>query len=658
MRIRRLRGTAALLAGVLALGATALTTSAASAAPAAPGCDFADSGTGTYADTLCWLDLSNLDSAVAGTPAGQPLSLGLPGGYRLQATVTVSGGAVAAARLPTYVGSWLGNRGHYTGIDPTVRPALYQQGTGTTSTATLSDVRVTDASGAPVTGWSLVGADAEETASGESITWTADSPFTSLTARPGAADELGNACPRGYTGIGTTTVTCTGGPIGAGGLTGTAIVAAREPSTFSQTMTSRGGREAVAFGVLVSRVSITKQVVGGFGGDAFRVGVTDAAGRTVASADTTGSTSATTGDTTILVAADGNPLTFAERPLGRTDPARYAAPSWSCTRNGVAATDLPQGDTVGTSRAVPVGVGDAVACTITNTALPSGLALTKDATVTDGNADRLVDAGDRVTWTFTATNTGAVPLTGLAVADPTAGPVVCDASDLAADSSTTCRTTAPTVLTSADEDAGSVTNTATASATVTGTTSTVRSTPASAEVRTERPEVAVTVVPIETTPTTLETTVEVENPGSVPLTDVAVEVPRAEPVSVPDVAPGEREQVAVSIPLDREPTTATVTVTATPSGSLGDADPVTATTEVTLPAAAATPSPTPSGTATPTPEPVPAGQGGQAGPPGATTPAGTLAFTGPAVGLGAATVAALGALLLGAFLLRRRAHTR
>ncbi|MCS5485793.1 DUF11 domain-containing protein [Curtobacterium flaccumfaciens pv. beticola] len=654
MRIRRLRGTAALLAGVLALGAAALTTSTASAAPAAPGCDFADSGTGTYADTLCWLDLSSLDGAVAGTPAGQPLSLGLPGGYRLQATVTVSGGAVAAAGLPTYVGSWLGNSGHYTGIDPTVRPALYQQGTGTTSTATLSDVRVTDASGAPVTGWSLVGADAEETAGGESLTWTADSPFTSLTARPGAADELGNACTRGYTGIGTTTVTCTGGPIGAGGMTGTAIVAAREPSTFSQTMTSRNGREAVAFGVLVSRVSITKQVVGGFGGDAFRVGVTDAVGRTVASADTTGSASATTGDTTILVAADGNPLTFAETPLGTTDPARYAAPSWSCTRNGVAASDLPQGDAVGTSRAIPVGVGDAVACTITNSALSSGLALAKDATVTDGNADRLVDAGDRVTWTFTATNTGAVPLTGLAVADPTAGPVVCDATDLAAGASTTCRTTAPTVLTSADEDAGSVTNTATASATVAGTTSTVQSASASAEVRTERPDVAVTVVPIETTPTTLETTVEVENTGTVPLTNVAVEVPGAEPVTVLDVAPGDREQVSVSIPLDREPTTATVTATATPSGSLGDADPVTATTEVALPAATTPLTPTPTGTATPTPAAVPVGQAGQPGP----TSAGALAFTGPAAGLGAASIAALGALLLGVFLLRRRRHTR
>lgn len=671
MRNRRLRGPAALLAGVLALGATALTTAVlpaitAAAAPAAPGCDFADSGTGRYADTLCWLDLTSLDAAVASTPAGQPLSLDLPGGYRLQATVSVSGGALAAARLPTYVGSGLGNRGHYTGIDRATRPALYQQVTGTTSTATLSDVRVSDAAGAPVTGWSLVGADAEETASGESITWTADAPFTSLTARPGAADELGNACPRGYTGIGTTTVTCTGGPIGSG-LSGTAIVAAREPSTFSQTMTSRNGREAVAFGVLVSRVSITKQVVGGFGGDAFRIGVTDAAGRTVATAETTGATSATTGDVTILVAADGNPLTFSEAPVGATDPARYAAPSWACTRNGTTAADLPAGDAVGASTAIPVGVGDAVACTVTNTALPSGVALTEAAVVADADGDRLVDAGDRVTWTSTATNTGDVPLTGLTVDDPTAGPVACDAVDLAPSATTTCQTTTPTVLTAADEDAGALTNTATAGATVAGTTLTVRSAAATAEVRTERPEVAVRVVPVAMTADALEVTVDVENTGTVPLTDIDVTVPGAEPVTVPDVAPGATEQVSVAVPLDTTPSTATVTVEATPTGLLGEADPVTADATVALPAAEAGPAPTPTdpGTAapappvtTPAPSGSPAAGGTTGGTTGATTsgptPTGDLAFTGPATALGTAAAASLGALVLGGVLLHRR----
>lgn len=682
MRITRLRdAAAALLVSALALGAAVgLPAASATAAPAAPGCDFADSGTGTYADTLCWLDLSALDPTVAATPAGQPLALDLPGGYRLQATVTVSGGPVAAVRLPTYIGSWLGNRGHYTGIDGTIRPALYQQTAATTSTATLSDVRMTDASGATVTGWSLVGADAEETASGESITWTSDAPFTSLTTSPDGTDERGTACGRGFTGIGTTTVTCTG----TGSTpTGTAIVAAREPSTFSQTMASRGGREAVAFGVLVSRVQITKQLVDGFGGDAFTVSVADEAGRVVASADTAGGTTATTGDVTVLIAADGTPLTFREAPTGTTDPSRYADPSWACTRNGVAATDLPSGTSVGTSTAIPVGVGDAITCTVTNTALPAGLALTKTADVTDVDGDRLVGLGDTVRWTVTARNTGGVPLSDVAVDDPTAGPVTCDETTLAVGATTTCRSDAATTITTADVDAGSLTNTATASARVTGTTSTVRSDPASATVAVERAEVAVVATPGEVTPDGLEVAVVVENDGTVPLTDVEVTVPGVDPVPVPDVAPGDTVGSTVVVPLAEEPTTVPVTVEATPAGLLGDADPVTGSVDVAVPAAApGTPDPTP--TPTPTPEPTPApeptdqpapgptpvptgdpsvvpapavgsGTGGGTGSrPDVPGPDGPLAFTGPAVGLAGLGTAALVALAAGLVLLRRR----
>ncbi|WIE61954.1 hypothetical protein DEI97_002120 [Curtobacterium sp. MCLR17_032] len=694
MRITRLRTAAALLAGVLALGTGAgLGATPATAAPAAPGCDYADSGTGTYADTLCWLDLSGLDPAVAATTAGQPLALELPGGYRLQATVTVSGGPVAAVALPTYIGSWLGNGGHYTGIDPAVRPALNQQASGTTSTATLSDVRVTDASGARVTGWSLVGADAEETASGESITWTSSSPFTSLTVRPDGTDERGTACGRGFTGIGTTTVTCRGT---GSNHTGTAIVATREPTTFSQTMVSRGGREGVAFGVLVSRVSITKQVVGGFGGDAFTVGVTDAAGRTVARADTAGGTTATTGDVTILVAADGNPLTFSEQPSGGTDASRYGDPSWACTRNGAAATDLPSGTGVGTSTDIPVGVGDAIACTVTNTALPAGITLTKRADVTDVDGDRLVDTGDRVTWTFDARNTGQVPLSAVAVDDPSGGTVTCDATVLAVGATTTCRTDAPTTVTAADVDAGSLTDTATATAAVTGTTSTVRSDPATATVATERAEVAVVATPGDptpegVTPAGLEVAVEVSNPGTVPLTDVEVSIPDSDPVTVPDVAPGTTEETTVVVPLTDEPATVPVTVVATPAGSLGAADPVSESVDVVVPAAAdpgPTPAPTPTPTPTPTPDPTPspdptadptapptstpttnptpvagtvpgtgigthAGSGMDAGRPG-----GSLAFTGPTVGLAGLGAAAVVALLAGLVLLRRRRDTR
>lgn len=670
MRTSRIRGVAAVLAVVTALGAALLPTTTAAAAPAAPGCDFADPGTGTYADTLCWLDLTSLDQAVAGTPEGQGIDLQLPGGYRLAATVTVTGGAVAPTRLPTYVGSWLGNRGHYTGIDAAVRPALYQQASATTTTATLADVRVTDAAGTPVTGWSLVGADAEETAARESITWTSDAPFTSLTVRPDGTDERGTACGGGFTGIGTTTVTCTGN---GSTPTGTAIVATREPTTFSQTMASRGGREGVAFGVLVSRVSLTKQVVGGFDGDAFRAAVVDAAGRPVAAADTTGASSASTGEVTLLVPADGTPLTFSETPLGTTDAARYGNPSWSCTRNGVAAADLPDGTGVGTSASVAVGVGDAVACTITNTALPTGLTLTKQGTATDVDGDRLVDAGDRVAWTVTAENTGRVPLSGLSVDDPTLGAVTCDATALAPGERTTCRSGATTTVTDDDVAAGVVSNTATASALVTGTGTTVRSDAATAEVALDRPEVAVAVTDTTVDGPDAHVVVEVDNPGTVPLTDVAVTVPGTEPVTVPDLEPGDEATVTVDVPLPDAAATVPVSVVATPTTSFGTASPVRAEAEVALPAAAPAPAPAPvpstpptaapapSPSATPTAVPVPPGGSAVlpgAGDSGSGGPTGSLAFTGASGALLPLGALAVLAVLLGVALVVRRRTAR
>jgi hypothetical protein len=644
--------------GVFGLGPGA--DAPAAAAPAAPGCDYAASGTGRYADTLCWLDLSSVDPAAVGSP--QPLRLDLPGGYRLAATMTVTGYPVAAQAFPTWGGAYLGTRGHYTGVDPTIRPALYQADrTGTTgratTTATLADIAVTDAAGQPVQGWSLVGADAESTARGESITWTSDAPFTSLTTRTDGGDDLGTACGAGFTGIGTTTVTCTGS---VDSPTGTAIVAADTPTTFTQRMVG-GGREGVAFGVLVSRVSVTKQLVGGFGGDAFSVAVSDAAGRQVATAATTGSAdgSATTGDVTVLVSADGNPLTFSERPVGTTDPSRYAAPSWSCTRTGGSGA-LPEGDAVGTSAAIPVGVGDAVRCTVTNTALPTGLTLTKRAVPVDADGNGLFGAGDAVGWTFTATNAGQVPLTSVAVDDPTAGAVVCESETLAPGDSTTCRTTTPTAVSAADVTAGSVRNTATASAVVSGTTTGVTSAAATAEVPVEQP--AVTVAAEEpATPaagaTTVDVPVTVTNPGDVPLVDVQVDVPGVTPTPVPDLAPGEATTVLVAMPVD-EPRTVEVAVEATPDGVFGASDPVQASVQVTVPAAVPAPG---AGTPTPTASPIPT-RPSPTEQPGAVPPAGggavggpdgSLAFTGVS-GLPLAGGAALLFLLTGGGLLSAR----
>lgn len=71
-----------------------------------------------------------------------------------------------------------------------------------------------------------------------------------------------------------------------------------------------------------------------------------------------------------------------------------------------------------------------------------------------------LSAGDQVKYEFVVTNSGQVPLTGLSVTDPKAGPVNCPVTGLKPGETTTC--TAAYTVTAADVGAGSIDNTAVA----------------------------------------------------------------------------------------------------------------------------------------------------------------------------------------------------
>jgi hypothetical protein len=250
---------------------------AAEAATSTETCGFAAAGTGTYARSLCWFDLSHYDAAQADSPGGQPMKVMLPGGYTITFTLNTTGGPVHPSSLPTYSGAYLRNNGHYTGVSG--KPALYQSSDRTTSKATLSNIIVVNAAGKQVSGYSFVGADAEATDAGESITWTSDSPL-------GLISTIENACDSGsgLTGTGTTTVKCPSNQTST--KTGTAILAALHPTTISQTMVG-SGQQAVAFGVLISPVQLNKVVASRVNPtDSFRVSVIGPTGTVLGSADT------------------------------------------------------------------------------------------------------------------------------------------------------------------------------------------------------------------------------------------------------------------------------------------------------------------------------------------------------------------------------------
>lgn len=434
-------------------------------------------------------------------------------------------GPVTSSPFPTYSAAYLGN-GAYTGVSG--RPALYQTQDGTTTDLVLSDIAFTTPSGEVSTAFSLVGADAESTDARESITWRSSNPIYSLTAE-GADPGIGNACNGGYTGIGGLQVTCSAAS-SAGRKTGTPIVASKSPSEFSQQMIG-GGRQAIAFGVMISQVELNKSVASRFAGDDFEIEIRDEDGRRLSSAGTgPAGSEASTGSQTIIAADQGATVSFSE--LARSGSLDRYDISWACTRNGQPDPSLPTGYGSGASANVKVGIGDFVSCTITNSAKPTSLLLQKHAgEPEDVNGNGIADAGDRIRYTFDVTNTGELPLRDLVVEDPKVGAVTCPAGELAPGGTVTCAADEVYTATPADQAGGAVRNTATASATLVGAEDTVASNPSSTVTPLTTPAPGIDLVKIATPHDQASFTLGreilysfvVTNTGNVPLDDVSLD---------------------------------------------------------------------------------------------------------------------------------------
>ena len=240
-----------------------LASSSASAADPV-GCGYGTGG--PYAPNLCWFDMSGYSDAQARSGTGQQMSITLPGGYVVKFTLTsraVPGATwrgVESRAAPLETRFAFGVSG-YVGIAK--KPVLYSQGgTGPNGVELkLSDISVLDAGVQPVTGYSLVVADAENNVVGENLSWTSDKPLSLL----GVLNEKSAVgCHNGLSGLGTMSVTCTG----QGGEPGlpnprydAVIVGADTPSSIALSMKTFA-RSGVAFAIMTSKVQLTKNVVG------------------------------------------------------------------------------------------------------------------------------------------------------------------------------------------------------------------------------------------------------------------------------------------------------------------------------------------------------------------------------------------------------------
>jgi prepilin-type N-terminal cleavage/methylation domain-containing protein len=252
------------------------------------GCGYAAAGSGTYASSLCLVDLSALsgNNMVAARQGCVELSVPLPGGSTMYFCIGITGAPVAPYQLPTWTDGFLGNS--INGVpfysDVPGDPALYQNCEGGSSTCvvngvsvpntwggvttvTISDITVVAPDGNPATGWEFVSADAESTDSGESITWTSDKDLYIIPNNQSVdtpSDPIGNACNTGagvsgtlgastvteaqiFAGDPATTIVCSG--YSNGTKTGTMMVEALQPTSMTITMVGTG-LEGISLGLL------------------------------------------------------------------------------------------------------------------------------------------------------------------------------------------------------------------------------------------------------------------------------------------------------------------------------------------------------------------------------------------------------------------------
>ncbi|UGQ51063.1 isopeptide-forming domain-containing fimbrial protein [Rhodococcus qingshengii] len=398
----------------------------------AKGCAFSAPGTGPFSQNICWIDMSTLDAATAASAAGQSMEIQLTDGYKINfkafLTDSVAGKnhqGIETKAFPTLHYAALGTSA-YTGVPTTIKPAIYQtsatagQSGGTVS---LKNIVMTGPNG-DVNNYGLVAADAESTDANinttndrEFLTFNSDKPLRQIARTVGDDSDPAypgiRACDGGLTGMPANTVRCDSwnNVNGQGRTPGTLVVASTAPTSFAATFgntVQATSRQGLAFGVLLSKVKIDKDLTRVTPGDDFTIGMSTghhadagAAAATEIKSTTTGATdtTASTGWRTLLADTTPTPVTFWEKPTtSATKTANYAT-SWDCQVNGVT-----QALRVGDVAQAALTPGDNVYCKVKNTPV----LVKKSSSPPTGET---VNIGQSITYTLNFENPGTAPAT-------------------------------------------------------------------------------------------------------------------------------------------------------------------------------------------------------------------------------------------------------
>lgn len=385
-------------------------------------CSFADAGSGTYASTICWIDMSNVLPLPAENVSNQEVSVKLLNQFDLTMRLSISSQSpVRANEIPTWndaeknEGAYLGNKA-YTGI--TGKPAIYctkDTRNFCNSTITIDNIGVK--SGDIPVQYSLVIADAEATnmrstdngTYRETMSWTASSPLRLLND-----DALNNAQGSSCT-ITTppdsTIWTCEGNTSN-GAYAPMPILAADNPSSMSVRWTTPfiGGQQGIALGVLVSSVAVEGKFEANE--NRYRASNDDTLLSTIKyqnSIEVGNRPGLNTGDVTTAGSSSNGPyrLLNAENPKSFTvtdnlsNPSMYAT-TMSCT-NGVESCGNKvkyieaTGNTPASAELTPAA-GDNLKVTFTHTPIVAKISFTKQV-----EADDPANAENNKERTFTFT---------------------------------------------------------------------------------------------------------------------------------------------------------------------------------------------------------------------------------------------------------------
>jgi uncharacterized repeat protein (TIGR01451 family) len=391
----------------------------------ANGGSYASSGSGTYTQSLWWLDFSGYNDATASSSAGQPYTFTLPNGAgTLTTTVkrTTGTGALVVSTPPAWSGGGAIGHGAYNGISG--QPILYWLGQTGTGTVALTNLVMRDPSG-NARNFVLYATDGENTNSPETITYATSSTWKLFETINYYASYNGGIPT--MTGTGSASVVESAPPANDNNYNAAIILSTANPSQVSAAL---NGNEAVLVAVSMPTITMNLSLAGRFSAsDQFTaaIGYTSPAAPINATTTSGSATGASSGAVSVL---GFNGITLGlSMAAGSASPLSFYTASLSCSNSGPGAsryggtnTVLPGGS--GTSFAVTPQTADAITCTWTVTPLPQAVTGT---VYNDANHNANLDVGEAGTG-LAGLYVALAPYSGGSCQAPTASAAVSAAS--------------------------------------------------------------------------------------------------------------------------------------------------------------------------------------------------------------------------------------